>query len=222
MAPDQVVVDDPDRLHEGVDGRRAHERPTPSLEVFSHGGSLADHAEPDQLPPVRQPGSEPHNWLERPDVVGKTLELVFELEAPAGVVDGRLDLRSVADDAGIAQKPLDPTGVEPRDRGDVESLESPTKALPLAEEGEPAQAGLKSFQGDDLKQAPVVSNGSSPFEIVVSPIEGIVGAPPAARDAVGAGDHAGLPWTSQVAQHYSWYGRPVAPPQFGVFWEALS
>ncbi len=66
----------------------------------------------------------------------------MELDGADGVVDDRLDLASVPDDAGVGEEAIDIALVVLRDRVEVETVEARSEVLALGEDRAPAQTGL--------------------------------------------------------------------------------
>jgi hypothetical protein len=179
VAAGQVVVDQAHRLHEREDRGGADERPAATLEVLAHGRAGVSG------------GDTGCRGFEAPHVGGQRAALLAQLPAAAGVVDGGLDLGPVADDAGVLQQTLDSLRVEPSHGVDVEGLEGAPEVLAFAEDGEPAQSRLETFEAELLEQAIVVGDRAAPFEVVVRPVQRIACAPPAASDAVFSHHHVG-------------------------------
>src|SRR5262249_42126808 len=115
---DEVVVDEPCRLHQGIADRRTDEREAPFLQILANcvrdERACGDptHAAPRVLD--RTTVNEP------PDVVVETPEgLPHDQEGPS-VLDRRRDLEPVPHDAGVGQERLDPRLVEAGHRLRVE------------------------------------------------------------------------------------------------------
>jgi len=183
-----VVVDDPDRLHEGVEGRRSDEGPAALLEVLRERDRLRSRAHP----PERRPGQPSRAGggirLETPEVGGERAELVAEIAGAAGVVDGGLDLPAVADDAGVGEEARHVARPEARDLLEVEPREGAAERVALPEDGEPGEAGLEPLEADLLEQAHVVRGRVAPFLVVVAEVLRSGDSPEAAELPVGAGE----------------------------------
>ena len=82
---------------------------------------------------------------ELPEVGVQAPELLLNGEDAAGVVDRRLDLEPVADDARVAEQPLDVGRPEARDRAGVEACERAAVALALPQDRRPGEARLRAF-----------------------------------------------------------------------------
>ena len=98
-----VVVDQPHRLHEGVARRRPDEAEAALAQILAQrdrGCRLRGQRAADGRRRQRR-------RLEAPDVGGEAAELLLDLERPLGIVDRRVDLAAMADDAGVLQQPLD-------------------------------------------------------------------------------------------------------------------
>src|SRR2546428_157391 len=55
--------------------------------------------------------------------------------------------------------------------------------FPLPQDRDPAEAGLGTFEDQELEQRTVVVNRDAPFLIVVADIDGVCSTPPTASDA---------------------------------------
>jgi len=174
----QVIVHHARGLHMGVDHRRPDEFEASFLEV------LAD--------PVRQLGARRHLLEAResivqglsvnqaPDVLVEGSEFPAHIEEGFGVGHRRGYLQLVADDSLVFHERRDLPGIIKGDLAEIEIVESLSEILPLSQDRHPGQAGLESFQDEELEELPVVVEGSAPFEIVVPAGEGIFRAPAAA------------------------------------------
>ena len=96
---------------------------------------------------------------EIPQEHGQTLPLL-QGEQGAGVIDRRVDLEPVADDAGVGHQPRPVLIGVAHDAFGVETVERFAKGLALAQDGQPRQAGLKTFQDQFLKQLLVIGVGA--------------------------------------------------------------
>src|SRR5204862_2057878 len=168
-AASDVVVDHAHCLHERVDGRWADERPTALAQVFAHCDRLFRIGQLHELGPVHAPA--PWLWLEPPDISREAAELIDQLSKPARVVDRRLDLRPVANDARVAHQPFDVTRRESRDGGRIEAGERGAEVLTLAQDRQPAETGHEAFEADLLEEAAVVGHGPAPLRVVVRAVE---------------------------------------------------
>jgi len=88
------------------------------------------------------------------------------------------------DDSGVLEQAIDVARTEPGHGVEVEAAKRAAERVALAEDDEPAQAGLESFQADLLEEPPPVTHGHSPFAVVVAAVERIAVAPEAADDPV--------------------------------------
>ena len=199
-----MVVDQPHRLHEGVDRRRADERPAATLELLAQGrrgrgfrqlhqGTLGHLARP--LARGRQM---------RPEEGSEGAELLLHLDCAPRIVDRRLDLAPVPHDARVLEQPLYAPSIEPRDPVVVESGERLPEVLSLSQNGQPAQPRLKSFETDLLEEAPIVVDRPSPFVIVIRCVVRTAYAPPAAREPV-------LAENEPLCQTRHWRRRRLGP-----------
>lgn len=94
------------------------------------------------------------------------------------------------DDSGVLEQAIDVAWTEPGHGVEVEAAKRAAEGLPLAEDDEPAQPGLESFEADLLEEAAPVTDGHPPFAVVVAAVQRIAVAPEAADDAVVAAHHA--------------------------------
>ena len=92
------------------------------------------------------------------------------------------------DDVVVTEEAIDIAAAEPGDARNVEPGERPPERLALSQDGQPAQARLKSFQADLFEQAAVVDDGPSPFFVVVLEIQRIGSGPPAPDNTVVMGN----------------------------------
>ena len=88
------------------------------------------------------------------------------------------------DDSGVLEQAIDVARTEPGHGVEVEAAKRAPERVALAEDDEPAQPGLESFEADLLEEPAPVTDGHSPFAVVVAAIERITVAPEAADDAV--------------------------------------
>ena len=110
---------------------------------------------------------------------------VPQLERGPGVGDGHLALGPVANDAGVAQEPLDVGVTVSGHLLGVEAVEGPLERRSLAQDGDPRQAGLEPLEDEEPVELPLVVQRPPPLLVVVGDIGGVVAAPPAPRLAVG-------------------------------------
>src|SRR6185295_14347318 len=126
-------------------------------------------------------------------------ELVAQGGSAFRVVDRRLDLAAVPDDALVLQETRHVARPEPGDAIDVEPGKRLAERGALAENRQPAQAGLKAFEADLLEEAAIVGDRRPPFLVVIGHVERVVARPPAAGETVGMMHEAcGEPWCCHV------------------------
>jgi hypothetical protein len=77
----------------------------------------------------------------------------------------------MADDRGIGEQALDVAFVERGDTIGVEALERRAKALALAQDRQPAEAGLEALEAQPLVEPALVADGAAPLLIVVGDVE---------------------------------------------------
>src|SRR3954452_15791478 len=121
-----------------------------------------------------------------------------DLGGGPGVGDGRLDLRPVAHDAGVAEQPLDVPVGEAGNRLDAEAFERFPERRSLAQDHEPGQAGLEALEGQPLEHRVVVAYRAAPLVVVIAHIVGCGQRPWAAQATVRPGGSATHRSTSHV------------------------
>ena len=89
---------------------------------------------------------------ETPDVLVERAELFLDCQERLGVLDRRLDLQSVANDARIREQTLLLPLAVLGDDGRVEAVEGFAIVLPLLEDRLPTQAGLCPFENQEFKE----------------------------------------------------------------------
>ena len=98
----------------------------------------------------------------------------------------------MADDAGVLQQPLDIRFGERGDAVEIEAVEGLAEILALAQDGQPRQAGLETFEADLLEQPDVVGDRAAPLMVVIMAVEFVLARPGAAQRAVQPGDQPGV------------------------------
>ena len=159
-----MVVDEAARLHRRVGGRRADEAEAATLELLGEGDRrrrlTRDLREACEATLAR-------GRRERPDQLVERLPCLVERDDRARVADRRLDLRAVADDAGIQEEPLDVVHLEARDRLRVEPREDLAERRTLAQHRDPRQARLERLERQALEQRRLAVHGHAPLVVVV-------------------------------------------------------
>src|SRR5215472_16784243 len=84
---------------------------------------------------------------------------------PLRVLDHRLDLEPVADNAGVAEQPADVARAEARDLVDVVGREGAGERSALLQHREPRQAGLVDLEREALEQHRVVTRRKAVFAV---------------------------------------------------------
>src|SRR3984957_16195865 len=178
-----VLIDDSHRLHEGVANSGPDEAEASTLQILAHritlGGGLGDAAQ------VQRPPAQRTAFGELPNVAVEGALGSLDLKIRPGVGNERLDLESISDDAGSQQQaPALKVAVAGHFLG-VETVERFAVVRALAQNGEPAQAGLCAFETQHLEELPVGMHGHPPFGVVIGDIQGVRRAPGTAQLAVG-------------------------------------
>src|SRR5256885_3932698 len=174
-----MVVDQSHRLHERMDSCRSSEPPSPAPQVLAHRDRLLRHSALRQARAIEE--ALVGFRLVTPDVGCKAADLPDTLGAAAGVVDGRVDLGPVADDAGVSHKSTCIASAETGDDLRVEPAKRGAEVLALAEDGQPAEARHKAFEHQLLEQAVVVIDRPAPLHVVIPAGKNIPGPPPPTR-----------------------------------------
>ena len=181
-ATDGVIVDQADRLHEGVAHRRTDEPKTAPLEVSAEPprylglGRDLTHA---------LPACNLRRALdERPAVGVQAAPFGGHLQDSPRVRDCRLDLQSVADDSRVGQQPGDRLVAESGDYGGVEAGERALVSLAFVEDRGPRQARLGPFEHEHLEQMAIVVRGRPPLFVVIREVQRVARRHPAAAGQI--------------------------------------
>src|SRR5215203_297116 len=197
-AAGEVVVDHADRLHEGVDDRRADEVEALGLE------RLRDRPRGLVLGPDIGPAREVvlhRAAVDEPPQERREALPLLDREPAARAGNGAEDFLPVADDAGIAHQRLDVLGAEGRDHGRIEAGKGAAEILALPQDRDPGQPGLEAVEDQLLKQ----------LTVVIGDIELVRARPPAAALTVGMMDESvGLAHAAGVAASPG-KGKPMKP-----------
>jgi len=162
---DEVIVDHPHRLHEGVADGAADEAEASPLQVFAHGvrfGRVGRHLG-QRLPSILlRPVTD-----EAPDVLVECPKLLLDRQKRLGVVDRRLDLQPIANNAGVQQQALLLSLAVLGDDGRIEVVEGFPVVLSLFENRLPTQTRLRPFKDQKLEQQTVIMDRDTPLLVVV-------------------------------------------------------
>src|SRR5215472_8889112 len=168
-AADNVVVHEPDRLHERVADRGSHELEAAALQLLAHESrvsGLRGHLA------KRRPGVTYRPALhELPDVGGERAVLRLHLAELLRVGHGRLDLQAISHDAGVSHQARAPGSIEPRHLGGIETSERLPVPLALSEDRVPTEARLRALKEQHLEQVSIIAGGHAPLRIVVRHLE---------------------------------------------------
>jgi hypothetical protein len=77
----------------------------------------------------------------------------------------------VPDDRRVGDESLDVALTERGDPVGIEPCECGPEALALAEDGQPAEAGLEPLETEPLVEPPLVADGAAPFLVVVGDVK---------------------------------------------------
>ncbi len=165
-AADEVVVDEPRRLHVRVDDRRADELETARFQILAERiRFLARRRHVAVLAPLVHDRRAVH---ELPHVRVEAAELFLDSKERTRVGDGSFDLLSIAHDAGVAHELLDGAAREASHLRCVEFRERASIAVALAKDRPPAQARLRTLEHEEFEMRAVVAHRHAPFGVVVA------------------------------------------------------
>src|SRR5687768_7331982 len=164
-----VVVDESHRLHEGVTDRRADELESPPEEIAAE--SVRFHGTGRNLPERTPATHERRSANEVPDIGVEAAELLLNGKEGLRISNSAFDLEAVANNPRVPQQPLHSRRREPRNLRRIEVQERITITLALLQNGLPAEAGLRSFQGQELEQNPVIVDRHAPLGVVIRDAE---------------------------------------------------
>ena len=185
--PTQVVVHEPHRLHERVDRRRPDEAEA-ALGRRSR-ASAVDSAVVAGTVAARPVRAELHAASARSArrTPRRSRTRCWIARTGARVVDRRLDLAAVADDAGVGEQTATSRAPKRATRARDRSRETRArKRVALAEDREPREPGLEAFERELLEQPAVVDDRQAPLVVVVRDVHAIGGGPPTSHGAVHA------------------------------------
>ena len=183
MAAEQVVVDQPHGLHEGIHDGGSHELEAALLEIPAQGLGLGGHgrhlvgAGPVVHPRLAAAGA--------PQVGVEAAEGLLDGQEGPGVAHRRGHLEPVAHHPGVLEDRRAAFRAEPGHRRRIEAGEGPAVGLPLAQDRDPAEPGLGPLQDQHLEQPAVVVQRHPPLQVVVRHVERIDPAPAAADRRLG-------------------------------------
>src|SRR5271165_2695393 len=104
---------------------------------------------------------------EAPNVGIKAAELALHSEKRFGIINGCGNFQAVANNSRIAKQSLHFSQIVTRHDGRIELIEYLAIAGALLEHSIPTQPGLRTFQNEQLKKAPVVMHRHAPFLIMI-------------------------------------------------------
>ena len=156
-----MVIDQPDRLHEGVTDRWPNELEAAAPQILAHGvGFGRSRGNLLQGFPGIPAGLSAYKV---PDIGVETAEFLLRDEEGLRVLDGGGDLEPVANDAGVGEQLPDFVRVVTRDLPGIELVKGTAVIVTLVEDGGPAQAGLGAFEKQELEQDSVIMPWHAPF-----------------------------------------------------------
>ncbi len=179
-AIDKMIIDQPGRLHMGVDDGGPDKGKSSALEVFTYRpGQVGLRRNLRELPE----GVYKRSPVEKsPDVPVKGTELFLHGEKGAGVPDGGTDLFVIANDSGVTFQTDNVFFSKPRNGVWVKSGKTTPVPFPTFQDRKPAQPRLGAFQDEKLKMAAFIMDGDAPFRVVIDNVVRIITAPWTSRD----------------------------------------
>src|ERR1700733_9687943 len=163
---DQMIFDYAGSLHEGVTDRGAGELEPALCQILAHGIRLLRARR--QLIGPAQKIYQRLSTEKLPDVSIEASEFLLNGQKCLSVLHRRANLEPVAYDSFIGQQRRNLRLVVARHLTRIESIECGAVSRPLLEDSDPAQAGLRSFQDQQLKQCAVIVQRHAPLGVVVS------------------------------------------------------
>src|SRR5580692_12109303 len=145
-----MFIDDSHSLHEGVANGGADEAESPLLQIPAH--RIAVDARCGDAAEVQGPAAHHLAACEVPQILVEGLRFRPDLEVGLGVGDESVHLEPISDDAGILQQPPALGGAVARYFPGIETVEGFAVGLALAQDGKPAQAGLRALQAEHLEE----------------------------------------------------------------------
>src|SRR5688572_3113501 len=194
-AAHEVVVHHTDRLHVGIDDGRADEGKSALSKVLAE--RVRDGRPRRDVLLCSMAANDRLAVDESPLVLREASELFLHGEKCARILDRRLDLHAISDDARIAEKHANATRVVARDEVRIEAIERAPVRISLAKDRDPRKPGLSALEHQELEEPPVVSHGNAPLAVVIADVERVLTTPSAAGQ--GSFRHAGqycsdVPW----------------------------
>ena len=169
---------------------------------------------------------EAERLLEEPDPVGsgprvvcvepagEGAELVAQHEQAARVLDRRVDLQPVADDARVTEQPSPLAPAVGRDARHVEAVVGVDEGGTLLEDGQPGEPGLIDLEHEPFEELPVVADREAVLAVVIRAVDRMPGRGGAVAHA--SGDAGGGP-DSYCPSRYAmiWSDSYISRPVFG-------
>jgi hypothetical protein len=140
-----------------------------------------------------------------PEIGCERAFLADELPGAPRIVDNRLDLAAMTDNAFILEQAVDVALGETRDPVEAEVMKRGAEVRALGHDRAPAQSGLEAFQAQFLEQATIVADRVAPFRIVVAEKFRRGSGPAASQPAIAAQDrgaHVVSPAESSAADRF--------------------
>ena len=203
-APQFMIVDHADSLHEGVADGGADKIEAALFQGPGHGirlggrGRSLSHA----LPVV-----DLHLATDKtPEEGGKVDPLGLHGQIGTSISDNRLYLQAVTDNAAILPQPLHILSPETGNLLRIKVGKGPAITVAALENGEPGEPRLLTIQTEFLEQLATIGHGPPPLGIMVGDVLGILRYPRASAL------HLGNSWQSPS----KWSFSPLLPAHCGV------
>lgn len=156
-----MIIDQPHCLHEGIHRGWSDEFPALPFEVLRQGERFRRGRCSLRFCKLLRVG------LVTPDEGCQRTFQFDEFLSSLRIVDDCLDLAAMTDDAFLLEQTIEVVLGEARYPVEIEIMKRCSEVLALAEDGAPAQSGLKTLQAQFLKQAMIITYWETPFGIVI-------------------------------------------------------
>jgi hypothetical protein len=174
-----MVVDHSGGLHDGIADGGPHKAKASALEVLTHGVGLFGESGDFGFGPPGVLDSLPTR--EPPDIAVKTAIFRLDRKKRAGIADSSFNLEPVANNAWIGEQLINFARIIRSNFAWIKGIERLTVVGTLSQYGQPAQAGLSSFQHEKFEEPAIIMQRHTPLAIMVSEVKGIGCGPDTSR-----------------------------------------
>ncbi len=160
-----MVIDQPGRLHMGIDHRTPDKSKSPLFQIFREGIAIRRCGRDlRHLFPSIDFGSVAHKF---PDRLIERPELVLDRKKSPSVGNGGFNLEPIANDPGIPEKRRFFSGVEFGHLSRIKFGKRPTIPFATQKDNRPGQPRLRPFQDQHFKMSAIIVDGNTPFFIMI-------------------------------------------------------